>query len=427
MTTTASLIREQAQAARAASKPLALASTDAKNAALGRIADLLIEREAAILAENAADLEAGCEAGLADFFMERLTLTPARIRGMAADTRHVATLPDPVGETISAQTLANGMQVARRRVPLGVVACVYESRPNVTVDVATLCLKSGNAAVLRGGKEAVRSNAILGDLLCDALDGSALPAEAVQVVRDPDRAHVDELLRMHDLVDLMVPRGGAGLIAHVRDTATMPVVAGGVGVCHTYVDAEADLGMALEIVDNAKTRRYSICNALDTVLVHESVAHDFVARLGERWAGTVTLLGDDRALELLAQIEAPAGLAVEAAQPADWDTEHLALRAGVRVVDSLDDALAHLDAHGSGHSEAIVTDSYENSMRFTAEVDAAAVYVNASTQFTDGAQFGLGAEIGISTQKMHARGPMGLEALTSYKWTVLGNGQVRPT
>lgn len=425
MTTTLSRVREQAEAARAASRRLGVASTDAKNDALERVAALLLEREDAILAENEKDLVAGREAGLDDYFLERLTLTPARIAGMAADTRHIASLPDPVGETIDARTLPNGLQISRKRVPLGVVACIYESRPNVTIDIATLCLKSGNAAVLRGGKEAVHSNAVLGDLLRDALDGSQLPTEAAQVIRDPDRAHIDELLRMHDVIDLMVPRGGAGLINYVRETATMPVVAHGEAVSHTYVDAEADLAMALKVVDNAKTRRYSICNALDTLLVHEAVAPDLLRSLGERWAGTVTLLGDDRSLDLLAGLNIP-GLNIEPAGPDDWDTEHLALRAGVRIVPSMDEALAHIEAHSSKHSEAVITDSYENAMRFTSEVDAAVVYVNASTQFTDGAQFGLGAEIGISTQKMHARGPMGLVELTSYKWMVLGAGHVRP-
>lgn len=425
MTTTIAGVREQAEAARDASRLLARASTDAKNAALEGIATLLVEREDAILAANELDLAAGREAGLDDYFLERLTLTPARIRAIAADTRHIASLPDPVGETIDARTLPNGLQISRRRVPLGVVACIYESRPNVTVDVATLCLKSGNASVLRGGKEAVHSNAALGDVLRDALEASDLPAACVQVVRDPDRAHIDELLRMHDVVDLMVPRGGGGLINYVRETATMPVVAHGEAVSHTYVDAEADLAMALDVVDNAKTRRYSICNALDTLLVHAAVAPELLRSLGERWAGAVTLLGDDGALDLLGRLNV-SGLDVQPAGPDDWDTEHLALRAGVRVVASMDEALAHIEAHSSKHSEAIISDSYENAMRFTSEVDAAVVYVNASTQFTDGAQFGLGAEIGISTQKMHARGPMGLVELTSYKWMVLGQGHVRP-
>ncbi len=422
MTATLSPVREQAEAAREASRGLALASTDAKNGALEAIATLLEEREGVILAANARDLAAAREAGLADYFIERLTLDAGRIRGMAADTRHVASLPDPIGETIDARTLPNGLQVSRRRVPLGVVACIYESRPNVTIDVATLCLKSGNASVLRGGKEAVHSNAVLGDVLRDALEGSGA---AVQVVRDPDRAHIDELLRMHDVIDLVVPRGGGALIEHVRETATMPVVAHGAAVSHTYVDSEADLAMALTVVDNAKTRRYSICNALDTLLVHEAVAPELLRALGERWAGTVTLLGDAPALAVLEGVGVD-GLEVEVAGPDDWDVEHLALRAGVRVVASLEDALAHIAAHSSQHSEAIITDSYEHARRFTDEVDAAVVYVNASTQFTDGAQFGLGAEIGISTQKMHARGPMGLAELTSYKWHVLGDGHVRP-
>ena len=425
MTTTVSRVREQGEAARAASRRLGVATAAARNAALERIAALLLEREEAILAENAKDLAAGRDAGLDAYFLERLTLTPARIRGMAADTRRIVSLPDPVGETIDARVLPNGLQISRRRVPLGVVACIYESRPNVTVDIATLCLKSGNAALLRGGKEALRSNAALGDLLREALEGSDLPAASVQVVRDPDRAHIDELLRMHDVIDLMVPRGGAALINHVRERATMPVVAHGEAVSHTYVDAKADLAMALEVVDNAKTRRYSICNALDTLLVHEAVAPRFLRALGERWAGTVSLLADGAALELLAGLNIP-GLAVERADAGAWDAEHLALRAGVRVAPSLEDALAHIEAHSSKHSEAIITDSYANAARFTAAVDAAVVYVNASTQFTDGAQFGLGAEIGISTQKMHARGPMGLVELTSYKWLVLGSGHVRP-
>lgn len=426
MIATMSLLRGQAEAARDAARRLALASTAEKNAALERIAALLPEREDAILAANEADLAAGRAAGLPDFFLERLTLTPARIRGMAADTRHVATLPDPVGATFDERTLANGLRLARRRVPLGVIACIYESRPNVTIDVAALCLKSGNAAILRGGTEARRSNAALADLLAEALAHLALPDGAVQSVRDPDRAHIDELLGMHDLIDLMIPRGGAGLIDHVRATATMPVVAHGAAVSHTYVDAAADPAMALAVVDNAKTRRYSICNALDTLLVHEAIAPRFLPLLAERWAGKVTLLGDGRALDLLARLDAPPALAVEPAREGDWDMEHLALRAGVRVVASPDEALAHIAAHGSGHSEAIVTGDEAAATRFTAEVDAACVYVNASTQFTDGAQFGLGAEIGISTQKMHARGPMGLEELTSYKWTIHGDGQVRP-
>jgi len=420
-----SLARERAALARAASRRMASVSTDQKNRALRRIADLLETEQAPVLSANAADLAAGRDAGLDSYFIERLTLSPDRLRGIALEVRTVADLPDPVGEMIDGRTLPNGLRIGRRRVPLGVIACIYESRPNVTVDIASLALKSGNACVLRGGKEAVRSNTALGELLQRALEGTGVPPEAVQVINDPDRAHVDDLLKAHDLIDLMIPRGGSGLIERVRDQATMPVVAGGIGVVHVFVEASADLDMALEIVHNAKTRRYSICNAVDTVLVDRAIAARFLPALAEKWAGQVTILGDPGAREVLAPF-ATRGLDLQPATAADWDTEHLALRAGVRVVDGLDGALAHIAEHGSGHSEAIVTDNYASAMRFLDEVDAAAVYVNASTQFTDGAQFGLGAEVGISTQKMHARGPMGLRELTSYKWTILGNGQVRP-
>ncbi|MCK6566021.1 MAG: glutamate-5-semialdehyde dehydrogenase, partial [Dehalococcoidia bacterium] len=293
------------------------------------------------------------------------------------------------------------------------------------VDIAALALKSGNASLLRGGKEARHSNAALGEVIQQALAGTEVPPDAVQVVSDPDRGHVDELLKSHDLVDLMVPRGGAQLIGYVRQNATMPVVAHGDAVVQIYVDAEADLDMAVNVADNAKTRRYSICNAVDTLLVHAVVAPAFLGRMCERWGGKVTLIADDRALALLAPERFP-GIAVERATEATWKTEHLALRVGVRIVDSLEEAIAHIEEHGSHHSDAILTSNYANAMRFADEVDSAAVYVNASTQFTDGAQFGLGAEVGISTQKMHARGPMGLRELTSYKWTIFGKGQVRP-
>jgi glutamate-5-semialdehyde dehydrogenase len=424
-TATASLIRERAAAARAASRRLATLPTGARDAALHRIAELLESVQEPALEANARDLQAGRDAGLDAYFLERLTLTPERLRGIAADTRAVAALPDPVGEMFDTRTLANGLLLGRRRVPLGVVGCIYESRPNVTVDIAALALKSGNAAILRGGKEAQHSNRALGELIAAALEGSEVPAGAVQVVSDPDRAHVDDMLEAHDLIDLVVPRGGPGLIDYVRRKATMPVVAHGDAVVQIYVDEFADLGMAVEIVDNAKTRRYSICNAVDTLLVHEAIAPGFLRALCERWGGGVELLGDDRARALLADC-AGAEIRIRPATDEDWRTEHLALRVGIRIVETMDEALAHIEEHGSHHSDAIVTESYSNAMRFFDEVDSACVYVNASTQFTDGAQFGLGAEVGISTQKMHARGPMGLRDLTSYKWTIFGNGQVRP-
>ncbi len=420
---TTSLIRERAAAARAAARPLARLSSAEKNAALARIAELLESEQEAILAANALDLEAGRANGLEDAFMERLTLTPDRLRGIASDTRKVMQLEDPVGEVFDSRTLPNGLLIGRRRVPLGVVACIYESRPNVTVDIAVLCLKSGNAAILRGGKEARNSNAALGELIQRALAATRVPSDAVQVVSDPDRAHVDELLEMNDLVDLIVPRGGSQLIDYVRRKATMPVVAHGDAVVQTYIDADVDLDLAENVIDNAKTRRYSICNAVDTLLVHERVAPAFLGRMVARWGSKVTLIGDERAREILAGCGAPS---VESANEETWRTEHLALRVGVRIVDSMDEAVAHIEKYGSHHSDAILTENYSNAMEFLDSVDSAAVYVNASTQFTDGAQFGLGAEVGISTQKMHARGPMGLRELTSYKWTIIGRGQVRP-
>jgi len=425
MTTAASLVRERAAAARAASKKLATISTGAKNEALLRIATLLETEQAPLLEANARDLAAARESNLEDAFVERLTLTSGRLDGIAADTRSVARLEDPVGEMFDTRTLPNGMLIGRRRVPLGVVACIYESRPNVTVDIAALCLKSGNASILRGGKEARHSNAALGELIQRALEGTGVPAGAVQVISDPDRAHVDDLLKARDLIDLVVPRGGKELVERVRRDATMPVVAHGDAVVQIYVDEFADLDMAESVVDNAKTRRYSICNAVDTLLVHAAVAPAFLDRMAARWGSKVTLLGDDRALSLLTPVRHP-GISVERARPEDWETEHLALRLGVRIVDTMEEALAHIDEHGSHHSDAIITENYSRAMRFFDEVDSAAVYVNASTQFTDGAQFGLGAEVGISTQKMHARGPMGLRELTSYKWTIFGKGQVRP-
>jgi glutamate-5-semialdehyde dehydrogenase len=422
MAVAVSNIRERAALARAASRRLANLSTAAKDAALLRIADLLESNPEPVLEANAKDLEAARAAGLDYYFVERLTLNPARIKGIAADTRGVARLPDPVGEVFDARTLPNGLQIARRRVPLGVVAAIYEARPNVTIDVAALALKSGNASILRGGKEARYSNAALGVVLQRALEGTEVPADAVQVLSDPDRAHVDELLKMHDLVDIIVPRGGAQLIDYVRQNATMPVVAHGEAVVQIYVDAAADPELALTVVDNAKTRRYSICNAVDSLLVHEAFAPRFLPALAHRWGTKVTFIADERARAILSGTGAP----VEAANDETWRTEHLALRVGVRIVDSQDEAMAHIEQYGSHHSDAILTEDYSAAMRFVDEVDSAAVYVNASTQFTDGAQFGLGAEVGISTQKMHARGPMGLRELTSYKWTIFGRGQVRP-
>ncbi len=426
MTTTASELRTKGAAAREAARALARVSAEVRNNAILNIAGHLLEREADILAANRKDMDAGRSAGLTEALLDRLLLTHERLEGMAGEVRQVASLPDPLGEMLDMHTLPNGLQLGRRRVPLGVIAAIYESRPNVTVDIATLCLKSGNACILRGGKEAIHSNTALASVVRDAVAAAGAPDNAVQLIESTDRALVSELLKMRDVIDLLIPRGGARLIRHVAENATMPVITGGVGVCHTYVDAAADIGMAVEVAHNAKTRRPSICNALDTVLVHEAASASLLPTLGRRWAEAgVEMRCDERSLRILNAAEIP-DLALKPAAQDDFGKEFLALVAAVGVVDSLDEALAHIERHGSGHSEAIVTADYGAAMRFLDEVDAAAVYVNASTQFTDGAQFGLGAEVGISTQKMHARGPMGPRELTSYKWIILGSGQTRP-
>ena len=329
-----------------------------------------------------------------------------------------------MGETIEMYNLPNGMSAARRRVPLGVVASIYESRPNVTVDIFGLCFKSGNACLLRGGKEALRSNSALVRLIRRALSNAGAPESAVQFVDNPDRALVDAMLKMDKYIDLVVPRGGDSLVRFVGENATMPAVTGGVGVCHTYVDRAADLDMAANVTLNAKVRRPYICNALDTLLVHSAVAVEGLPRIASGLtASGVELHCDSRALTILGP---GAGGQVQPAAEEDWGREFLSMVAAVKVVDSIDEALEHIETYGSGHSEAIITEDYSVAMRFLDEVDAAAVYVNASTQFTDGGEFGLGAEVGISTQKMHARGPMGLKELTSYKWVIMGTGQVRP-
>lgn len=423
MTAIASELQVKGAAAKAAARRMATLTTAVKDRALHAIADGLIARQDEIVAANAADCEEGRASGLDDAFLDRLLLTPARIAGMANDVRAVAALPDPVGEMFDVRRLPNGLQVGRRRVPLGVIGTIYESRPNVTVDIASLCLKSGNAVILRGGKEAIRSNTILARVVQDAATQAGVPEGAVQIIESTDRALVGEMLRMRDVIDLMVPRGSAELIRRVYAEATMPVVAGGIGVCHTYVDASAELDMARDIVVNAKCRRYSICNALDTLLVDAAIATSHLPPIARALAERgVELRCEPRAAAVLDA----AGIPYVPAREEDFGYEFLALVAAVKVVDGVDGAIAHIERYGSGHSEAIVTESYAHAQRFLDAVDAAAVYVNASTQFTDGAQFGLGAEVGISTQKMHARGPLGLRELTSYKWIIYGDGQTRP-
>jgi glutamate-5-semialdehyde dehydrogenase len=418
------------KAARAAARKLARLSTQVKNRALLNIAEALERDQEPVLAANQLDYREAKADGLSEALLDRLLLTPARLRDVARDVRAVAALPDPVGESVDMTTLPNGLRIGKRRVPLGVIGSIYESRPNVTVDISILCLKSGNACILRGGKESLHSNTALVNLIHRAIVDAGVPADAVQFVDNTDRSLVEAMLDMKDYINLLVPRGGSELIRFVAQHATMPVVTGGIGVCHTYVDRAADLDKAANIIFNAKVRRPTICNALDTVLVHAEVAPRCLPRIArELGAAGVELHCDHRALSILGPTSPAKGRIeggkVQPATEEDWGREFLSLVAAVKVVDSLDQALEHIETYGSGHSEAIVTEDYSAAMRFLDEVDAAAVYVNASTQFTDGAQFGLGAEVGISTQKFHARGPMGLRELTSYKWVIMGTGQVR--
>jgi len=411
-------------AARKASRKLARLSTEDKNRVLLNLAGLLRSDQADVLSANLSDYQEAKSDGMNDSLLDRLLLTSERLNSTADEVQRVAELTDPIGEVIETNSQPNGLITSRRRVPLGVVGSIYEARPNVTVDIFGLCLKSGNACILRGGKETIRSNTALVTMLRKALSDAGVTTDAVQFVDNPDRALVDHLLKMNEYIDLLVPRGGTSLVKFVAENATMPAVTGGIGVCHTYVDRAADLKMAAEIVHNAKVRRPSICNALDTVLVHSEIAADGLRLIAkELTASGVELHCDNRALSILGP-DAP-DLTMPANED-DWGKEFLSLTAAVKVVDSLDDALEHIETYGSGHSEAIITEDDAAATRFLDKVDAAAVYVNASTQFTDGGQFGLGAEVGISTQKFHARGPMGLKELTSYKWVIVGKGHVRP-
>lgn len=416
----------KAAAVKVASRQLALASTDAKNRALLRVAAALRVRATDIVAANALDCAAAVKAAQHtghDPLLDRLTLTDTRLQSMAHDIEAVAELPDPVGEEIERTVRPNGLIVIRRRVPLGVVGVVYEARPNVTSDVAALCIKTGNGALLRGGSDAFESNTAIVNAIKRGLEDAGLPLDAVALVGSTDRGLVEHMLRLRQYLDVIIPRGGEGLIRFVVNHATVPVIETGAGVCHTYVDHHADPEMALNVVFNAKVRRPAICNALDTLLVHRDLAPGWLPQMAARWIDAgVEIRADRRAAAVLDARHIPHRPAADD----DWGREFLALVAAVKIVDSVDEALQHIQRYGSGHSEAIVTTDEAAARRFVDEVDAAAVYVNASTQFTDGGEFGLGAEVGISTQKMHARGPMGLRELTSYKWVVLGSGQTRP-
>ncbi|MDA0142986.1 glutamate-5-semialdehyde dehydrogenase [Vibrio sp. RW] len=399
---------------------LATASTAQKNKALAIIADELEANAATILEANAKDIELGREAGLTDALLDRLLLNEERLTGIANDVRNVISLNDPVGSEIDSKVLENGMSLSRRRVPLGVVGVIYEARPNVTIDIAALCLKTGNASILRGGKETFFSNMELVKVIQSALEKAELPAASVQYIEKPDRELVSQLLKLDDYVDMIIPRGGASLHKMCKENSTIPVIIGGFGISHIFVDESADLEKSVDVVENSKVQRPSACNSLDTLLIHEAVAEAFLAKLTQRLAGKVTLVADTSAKLMLAGFEDQRD-AIEG----DFDTEWLSYTLGVKVVADVAEAIDHMRVHNASHSDAIMTNSLESSERFINSVGSAAVYVNASTRFTDGAQFGLGAEVAVSTQKLHARGPMGLEELTSYKWVGKANYLVR--
>jgi glutamate-5-semialdehyde dehydrogenase len=420
MATATRTVAEVCASAKRASRELATASTEAKNAALARLAELLGERSGEILEANAADLADERAAGLTEALRDRLKLDEARVGAMADGVRAIAALPDPVGEVIDERTLTSGLRMKKVRVPLGVVAVVYEARPNVTVDCAALTLKSGNAIVLRGSSYAGRSNGALVALVREAVVDAELPEGSVELLDGADRAELAELATAEGLVDLVIPRGGGGLKEALKSTATVPVMYAAAGNCHVYVHEDADLETARAVAYNAKVQRPGVCNAAETLLVHAAIAERFLPGVLADLSDTgVELVGDERARA--AAGETPVGAAIEV----DWDTEYLGMKMVVGVVDSLSDAIAHINRHGTGHSEAILTSSGEAAEGFTEGVDAAVVYVNASTRFTDGFEFGMGAEIGNSTQKLHARGPIGLRELTTFKYVVHGDGQVR--
>ncbi len=416
------MLEQMGIAAKAASWQLALLSSREKNQVLEKIADYLEAQTDDILRANAEDLAEARANGLSEAMLDRLALTPARLSGIASDVRQVCNLADPVGQVIDGGLLDSGLRIERRRVPLGVIGVIYEARPNVTVDVASLCLKTGNAAILRGGKETWRTNATTVKVIQQALQECGLPAAAVQAIESPDRALVGEMLKMDKYIDMLIPRGGAGLHKLCREQSTIPVITGGIGVCHIFVDETAEIAPALKIIVNAKTQRPSTCNTVETLLVHRNIADTFLPALSKQMAESgVTLHAAPSALPALQNCPAK----VEPVKAEQYDDEYLSLDLNVKVVADMDEAIAHIREHGTQHSDAILTRTLRNANRFINEVDSSAVYVNASTRFTDGGQFGLGAEVAVSTQKLHARGPMGLEALTTYKWIGFGDDTIR--
>lgn len=418
MMTTFELVRAKAEAAHKAACALGVVSAAVKNKALLAMADALLAKTDFIIEANDRDMQAARENGMKESMQDRLRLTPKRIEGMAEGLRQVAALPDPVGNVIGGQTLANGLKITKVRVPLGVIGIIYEARPNVTADAIGLCLKSGNAVVLKGGSEAMQSNMAVAGVLTEAAEAAGIPQGAIQFIDTADRAAVTALIKLNDFVDVVIPRGGAGLIKAVVQNATVPVIETGSGVCHTYVDAAADCAMARKIAFNAKVQRPSVCNAMETLLVHKDVAGKFLPQmLDEYFKAGVTIFGCQATQEFDER--------VQPATEEDWATEYGDLRLSVKIVENIDEALEHIAKYGTKHSECIVTEDYNAARKFQDCVDAAAVYVNASTRFTDGFEFGFGAEIGISTQKLHARGPMALPELTSYKFLINGSGQTR--
>lgn len=412
------LVKAKAQAAKQAAAKLAVTSTAVKNAALLAMAAALEAQQSEILAANERDMTAAAAKGMKSSMLDRLKLTAERISGMADGLRQVAGLADPVGNVIDGKTLPNGLHITKIRVPLGVIGIIYEARPNVTADAAGLCLKSGNAVILKGGSEAMESNKTVAAILAQAAEGAGIPAGSIQFIDTSDRQAVQDLIHMNGLVDVVIPRGGVGLIQAVVRNASVPVIETGAGVCHTYVDKDANVEMAMKIAFNAKVQRPSVCNAMETLLVHKDIVDKFLPMMLMMYnSSAVEIRGDEAVQEYSGQ--------VHPATEEDWSTEYGDLRLSVKIVDSIEEAMAHIAKYGTGHSECIVTDNYQAAQLFQYTVDAAAVYVNASTRFTDGNEFGFGAEIGISTQKLHARGPMALPELTSTKYLINGNGQVR--
>ncbi len=403
--------------AKASSGFLAGCGTKTKNLALGEIARLLNRNADYIIEENKRDIENARKNGMSEAMIDRLTLNENRIRSMVAGIEGIIALPDPIGEVLGGGDLPNGLQVIKKRVPMGVIGIIFESRPNVTVDAAALCFKAGSAVILRGGSDAINSNKALTMLMRDAVSSVGAPKDCIQLVEDTSRETANAMMRLNKYIDLLIPRGGGGLIRAVVENATVPVIQTGEGNCHVFVDESADTDMAVNIVNNAKTQRPSVCNAIENILVHEKAAPEFFKKLDELWQGKVSVIGDERTAELI--------YTDKIAEDSDYATEFLDFKLSSKVVGSVDEAIEHINRFGTKHSECIVTESFENAEKFRSRVDAAAVYVNASTRFTDGFEFGLGAEIGISTQKLHARGPMGLEAITTYKYIINGNGQIR--